>query len=211
MPQLWEFLVRSGPLIIPILAASVVVLGLVIERIYFWLGLAMRKNVPLRQELLQLKIDPKRVSKAGDPVAVILYEYLRRPFDLEGAKKKAEAYLRETRRFHGAIQLFAGLSTSLGLFGTVFGVAQSFEGFDKGAFQAVIGGLHTALNTTIAGLIVYIFGTLWLALFESMSVREKELVEDGMNRVREALLDRQRSKQRASGGDRQPVLEPIAV
>lgn len=208
MEFLRSFFSDAGPLIWPIVAASVLVLGLVIERVYFWLGRLLRRNRALRKELVALKVQPARVKASGDPVAVVFYEYLRRPFDTEGAVKVAESYLRECRRNHGAIQLFSGLSTSLGLFGTVVGIAMSFQGFDQGQIAKIVSGLSTALYTTIAGLIVYVAGTLWLAIFEARAAREQEDVEDGMNRIRQQLLDRQRSARKSATV--KPPLQSVA-
>ncbi len=204
MEQVQQWLSDAGVLIWPIVAASVIVLALVIERTYFWLGRMMRRSGALRAELLGLKVSPTRVKQSGDSVAVVFYEFLRRPYDVEGAVKVAETYLRACRRHHGAIQLFAGLSTSLGLFGTVVGIAVSFQGFDAGKIDTIVGGLSTALYTTIAGLIVYVFGTLCLAAFEARAAREQEEVEAGLNRIRVQLLDHQRA--RSKGGPRAPAL-----
>lgn len=190
----WEFLKQGGVWMIPIVASSVVVGGLVIERALFWWLRALNTDKDLRNQLLDLKLEPEKVSKSGDAVSVVYYEYLRRPFDTEGAKNTAEAYLRECRRHHGAIQMISGLATSLGLFGTVIGISLSFQGFSIGNMDAIIEGLATALNTTVVGLIVYVSGTLSLAYFEARADRETERVEDGMNRIRSKLLDRQRSQ-----------------
>lgn len=68
------------------------------------------------------------------------------------------------------------LATSLGLFGTVLGIARSF--FARGADlslaapEVLAGGLATALFTTVAGISIFIVGQASLIVFDWMAERE---------------------------------------
>jgi biopolymer transport protein ExbB/TolQ len=73
------------------------------------------------------------------------------------------------------------LATSLGLFGTVLGIARAF--FSKGAGLALAApevlasGMATALFTTVAGLAIFLVGQAALLLFawwEDAAVRRLE-------------------------------------
>ena len=61
------------------------------------------------------------------------------------------------------------LATSIGLFGTVLGIAGSF--FARGTVdqmagpEALAAGLGTALYTTVAGLVVFLFGQVFLLVY----------------------------------------------
>ena len=61
------------------------------------------------------------------------------------------------------------LATSVGLFGTVVGIARSFlDGSDVGGLAdpaALAAGLSTALYTTVGGLAVFLVGQLALLVF----------------------------------------------
>jgi biopolymer transport protein ExbB len=81
-------------------------------------------------------------------------------------------YRREQGRAERGLQRIDAVSqvaTSIGLFGTVLGIAQSFfaRGLDAGpaAPEVLSSGLSTALFTTIAGLVVFLFGQGFLIVF----------------------------------------------
>ena len=66
------------------------------------------------------------------------------------------------------IEAVSQIATSVGLFGTVLGIAQSFfarGGGGLAAPEALAAGLSTALYTTIGGLSVFLFGQAFLILF----------------------------------------------
>lgn len=68
------------------------------------------------------------------------------------------------------IDALSHLATSLGLFGTVLGIAQAF--FVKGtdlalaAPEVLASGMATALFTTVAGLSIFLTGQVTLILFQ---------------------------------------------
>ncbi|MEE2940780.1 MAG: MotA/TolQ/ExbB proton channel family protein, partial [Planctomycetota bacterium] len=91
-----------------------------------------------------------------------------------GARAAARALLEaeEERAGRGLSRIdgVSQLATSLGLFGTVVGIAQGFlarggEGDPTRSLTALGEGLSTALFTTIAGLFVFLFGQVVLLLY----------------------------------------------
>ena len=70
----------------------------------------------------------------------------------------------------------AQLATSLGLFGTVLGIARSFfaRGTDLSlaAPEVLAGGLATALFTTVAGISIFIVGQVALLGFDWLAERD---------------------------------------
>ena len=68
------------------------------------------------------------------------------------------------------------VATSLGLFGTVLGIAQSFfargETLSLNAPEALAAGLATALFTTIAGLAIFLSGQIALFFFRWLAEKE---------------------------------------
>lgn len=79
------------------------------------------------------------------------------------------------------IDALAQLATSLGLFGTVVGIARSFfaRGHDLGlaAPEVLASGLATALFTTVAGLAAFLVGQGALFAFHWLADRELRRVE----------------------------------
>jgi biopolymer transport protein ExbB len=152
----------GGAVMYWILATWVVVLAGVLDRLLYALGLIRRR--PL-----------ERVA------------FLAR----DGARREARELLERERRAAAQgtarIDAVSQIATSLGLFGTVLGIAQAF--FARGALAsldapaAVAGGLATAIFTTVAGLVVFLLGQGFLiAWAEWQRFRERgldELLEEG--------------------------------
>lgn len=128
-----------------VLAAWVVVLAGVIDRVLYVAGRLVR--APGRQA--------RALSAAGSPAAARTL--------LADERDRAA---RGVARIDGVSQL----ATSLGLFGTVVGIAQGFLGrggeADPTSSLAALGeGLSTALFTTVAGLFVFLFGQVALLAY----------------------------------------------
>ena len=79
---------------------------------------------------------------------------------------------RNSDRIDGLTQL----ATSLGLFGTVLGIAKSFfargDDLTLAAPEVLAGGLATALFTTVAGIAIFIVGQTFLLIFDWFAERE---------------------------------------
>ena len=49
---MWQIFVSGGPVMYPLLACSVLVLAVIIERAFFWMQLSARRNPRLVDEIL---------------------------------------------------------------------------------------------------------------------------------------------------------------
>ncbi|MHC4937655.1 MAG: MotA/TolQ/ExbB proton channel family protein [Planctomycetota bacterium] len=82
----------------------------------------------------------------------------------------------EVTRNGDRIDGIAQLATSLGLFGTVLGIARSFfaRGTDLSlaAPEVLASGLATALFTTVAGISIFIVGQAALIVFDWLAERD---------------------------------------
>ena len=127
----------GGPIMYVILAAWIVVLAGVLDRLLYVAGRLARH--PLRHVLLLAAQGKRDAAQA----------------ELESERRRAE-------RGVARIDAVSQIATSIGLFGTVLGISRSFfsRGTDLGlaAPEVLASGLATALFTTIAGLIVFLFG-----------------------------------------------------
>lgn len=143
---MWIEAIRAGgPIMLAVVAAWVVVLAGVIDRLLYAVGRALRG--PARQA--------RAMAAAGNGAAA-------RALLAEEDERAA----RGLARIDGVSQL----ATSLGLFGTVVGIAQGFlarggEGDPTRSLAALGEGLSTALFTTIAGLFVFLFGQVALLVY----------------------------------------------
>jgi biopolymer transport protein ExbB/TolQ len=156
----WNYLELGGPLMFAVLAAWVVVLAGVIDRLLYAIGRGARRPAA-------------RVRALRASGAVVEAQQVAR---LERARA-----LRGVARIDSVSQL----ATSLGLFGTVVGIAQGFlaRGGAAESAQSLDGlavGLSTALFTTIGGLVVFLFGQITLLVYsEWLEACERGAGEEG--------------------------------
>lgn len=182
--NLLELLLKGGVLMVPILLMSVLVVGIVFERL---LNLRERKVLPrqLVDELGTLAaqsngFDPKQAyricqdfpSSASSVIRSMLLKVGRPQSEVERAV--AEASDREASRLYSNVRwlnLIAAVAPLIGLFGTVWGMIQAFfqttqltAGQNKSVFLAE--GIYVALVTTLGGLAVAIPAAIFSHYFE---------------------------------------------
>jgi len=93
-------------------------------------------------------------------------------FWMGAARRPAEERAAQAEHNLWRIDALAQLATSLGLFGTVLGIAQSF--FSRGELagpEVLATGLATALFTTVAGIGVFLVGQACLFIFHWLAER----------------------------------------
>ena len=146
MDATWMDYVRlGGPLMYAVLATWVVVLAGAIDRLFYAAGRGLRRP-GVRAAAMR---SAGRHSEAAQEVS------------LESER---------ARRGLDRIDAVSQLATSVGLFGTVVGLAQGFlarggTSDTSKSLQALGDGLSTALFTTIAGLVVFLFGQAVLLVY----------------------------------------------
>ncbi len=164
-----QFLVDGGPVMIPIVLASVVGLAVFLERL-FALRASRVAPQPLRVELVELA----RQGRFADAITLCrsrpmpLTRVLEVAFLHEGRPRdeikelteevgRREAALLE--RYTGVVGVVAAVSPLMGLMGTVWGMILTFEVIQEqgmGVVSSLAGGISQALITTFAGLTVAI-------------------------------------------------------
>ncbi len=87
-----------------------------------------------------------------------------------GLLEKVEQEMNMASQGVQRIDSLAQLATSLGLFGTVLGISMSFfargEELGLAAPEVLASGLATALFTTVAGLVIFLFGQAFLVIYQ---------------------------------------------
>lgn len=178
--------IRGGVIMWPLLAVSLVSLGLVIERA-LWYRAARRARSPgtLAQVYAALTRGDKDAALrhahgSADPrLRVIGYGLEHAEIDVEIATEiSAEQEVKLGRRFLGALDTIITLAPLLGLLGTVVGIMHSFQfvgGDQELAVSKVSGGIGEALIATAAGLGIAIFT---LIPFNFLTSRAEELEDE---------------------------------
>ena len=141
-----EYFDAAGPILYAVFAAWVIVFAGVLERLWFALLGSHRR---CRREVERLVRDGWR----------------------RAAMERLERERSGAERGLARIESVSQLATSLGLFGTVWGLAQSFltersaGELALAAPEALAAGLSTALFSTIGGLVVFLFGQAFLIVW----------------------------------------------
>jgi biopolymer transport protein ExbB len=161
-----HWFVKGGPVMWPLLLCSVIALGVIIERVVFWVRERRAQDTELVHKVLHLTerglVDEATQAAEGsqDAVARILVNGLsHHHLSLEGALEVAvQAELKRMKRYLGVLDTIITVAPLLGIFGTVTGILVAF-GALEGRIpdpKVVASGIAQAVITTVAGLAIAI-------------------------------------------------------
>jgi biopolymer transport protein ExbB len=160
---MYNVFISGGPVMYPLLACSVIVLTVIIERIFFWIRLYINRDQPLVDEVLDLcrvgdwKTVRLKTEKSKDLIIKILVSgIVHREFSMGKAMEAAaNQEINRMRQFMGVLDTMITVAPLLGIFGTVLGIISSFDVLGTAGIEhpeAVTAGIAQALITTAAGL-----------------------------------------------------------
>ena len=155
--------INGGPVMYPLLACSIIVLTVIIERIFFWIKLDKNRNQPLLNEVLELcqkgdweTVKEKTAGSKDYIIEIIITGILHRNFSMIKAMESAAAEeIKGMRRYMNVLDTMITVAPLLGIFGTVIGIILSFEVLGSSGIEhpeAVTAGIAQALITTATGL-----------------------------------------------------------
>lgn len=153
---------------VPLLACSIIVLTVIIERLYFWVRLSRQRDPQLVDNILDMSRHGqweeirKSVKNSEDFIVKILVNgIVHREFSMAKAMESAAMEALESmRRFMKVMDTMITVAPLLGIFGTVLGIISSFEMLGSGGIdhpETVTTGVAQALITTASGLGIAIF------------------------------------------------------
>jgi len=173
-----DIFMKGGPVMYPLLACSVIVLTVIIERIFFWIGVDMRRDKPLVDEVLELcregdweSVRIKTKASKDYIIKILITGILHRDFSMLKAMESAAAeQIKRMRKYMGIIDTMITVAPLLGIFGTVIGIILSFEALGSAGIehpQVVTEGIAQALITTATGLGIAILSVFPYNYFNS--------------------------------------------
>jgi len=194
--NLLTLLVRGGGFMVPLVALSILVVAIIVERAF-----ATRRSAVLPPGLVQDLADLGRASGGFDPrgayrvcqefpsaagrVVQAMLTKVGRP-QSEVEHTVSEASQREAERLHSNVRwlsLSAQVAPLIGLLGTVWGMIQAFydttqlaPGQNKS--EALSEGIYTALVTTLYGLIVAIPAAIAAHWFEGKIITQFHRIDE---------------------------------
>lgn len=196
-----QILIKGGPIMIPLLACSVIALAVVIERFMFWRKIS---SAEAAENLLRL-VEQREFAKvlkaeqaAESPVMRVLVAGLTQ--EASSVTKAMEATAQDQipilKKRLTILDTIITLAPLLGLLGTVIGMIGSFDIMSAsgiGQPHAVTGGVAEALIATATGLLIAILTLVPYNYFSSRAEREIERMECYASRL-ELLLARSEEK-----------------
>jgi biopolymer transport protein ExbB len=150
-----------------LLACSVIVLTVIIERAVFWIRIRIQRQPALVDEVLELcrsgdweAVRAKTVGSKDYVIRILVGGILHREFSMLKAMEAAAAdQIQEMQRYMRVLDTMITVAPLLGIFGTVIGIIASFEMLGTAGIdhpQAVTAGVAQALITTATGLAIAI-------------------------------------------------------
>ena len=185
---MFDFFVKGGPVMYPLLFCSILSLTVIIERAIFWIGVGMRKNQALLDEVLEScrkgdweNIRIKAKGSKNYVIRVLISGILHREYSLSKAMESAAAdEITRMGRFMGVLDTMITVAPLLGILGTVLGIIESFSMLDSFGIenpQAVTGGIAQALITTATGLTIAIVSVFPYNYFNSRIEKAAKIIE----------------------------------
>ena len=173
-----ETFISGGPVMYPLLACSVIVMTVIIERIIFWARVNRHCNQLLVDEVLELcrtgdweLVREKTTGSKDYIIRILITGILHREFSMTRAMESAGAEeIKRMRRYMGVIDTMITVAPLLGIFGTVIGIITSFDVLGTTGIEhpeAVTAGIAQALLTTATGLGIAILSVFPYNYFNS--------------------------------------------
>ncbi len=193
MPKLIDTLIAGGPVMVPLMIASIAVLALAIERTIFWWRVKKQQKRIVRSVLQLYQDDPdlaeNRLKQHLElPIVRIFLEAISLSnatpnefrLALDGS---TQAEMPSLKRFNNIFETIVGLAPLLGLLGTVTGLIRSFGSLTLGDIGGsktvdVTSGISEALISTAAGLVVAVFALIAANTFRTFYVQQVAYIDE---------------------------------
>lgn len=185
MFDLIGIVIKGGPVMLPLLACSIIALAVVIERFLFWRRIGARA---IAEEMLSLA-DRRDFApavelgrNADSPLVRVLASGLahRNPSVTKALEVAAQKEVPVLKQRLTILDTIITLAPLLGLLGTVTGMIGSFGIMSQvgiGQPHAVTGGVAEALIATATGLLIAILTLVPYNYFSNRAEREMEEIE----------------------------------
>lgn len=168
---MWELVIKGGPVMIPIIAGSIIGLAIVLERLVVFRGIGSRNSYEFVQEIFRYIKSGRTNSaiqlcdKTKHPISVVFKVGIERRLlpaaRLEKILEQAgNNQIERLERFLGTLASIIAIEPLLGFLGTITGLIKAFMSWEQAGanvtVNALAGGIYQAMITTAAGLSVAI-------------------------------------------------------
>lgn len=189
---MWQFIQQAGPIGYILTGISVLSLGVILERIWFWLTRGKGLGGETRAEVLaavsagDFQQAEEILQENSGPESEAL-QYVLNHRDAPGDHALDVALSKETTlggRWLSILDVNSAIAPMLGILGTVIGIIQAFQGM-KGATPdtgLMVSGLSVSMLTTAIGLVVALLSVIPYNIFSRkayhVQIRIAELLNE---------------------------------
>jgi biopolymer transport protein ExbB len=188
MSTFFNFIVKGGPVMIPIVGLSIATMACALERGLFWFQLLRQEDKIVHDVLEAARIDLDQAAAiASQAQSLPIGRYLLAPLSLKQPTPETFRLALETAADKEFIQMHegdkllesvVGIAPLLGLLGTVTGLIVTFNNLNIGGGGAgesatkAAGGIGEALITTASGMIVAIVALAFFRIFVTLQSQQ---------------------------------------
>jgi biopolymer transport protein ExbB len=188
----------GGIVMYPLLAASILMVTLACERLFFWLNIGSRQKKLINivfdlyqnnSNLVMDKLERERDLPLARVFAAAIGLKDANPEEFRLAmESEVHAEMPLLRRFINVFDAIIGLAPLLGLLGTVTGLITSFSSLKLGqalggGSDNVVGGISEALVSTATGVIVAIVASVFANVFRSFYQRQIYQIQESTGQL----------------------------
>ncbi|MGB3492954.1 MAG: MotA/TolQ/ExbB proton channel family protein [Elainellaceae cyanobacterium] len=189
----FKFLAQGGPVMVLLLALSILSVVLILERLFFWAKVVGRQDQFIREFLTfymrdrskafgLLKENPQFPIARIFSAALTLKQPTIEEFHL-ALESAAQSELPLLRRFGTIFATIISVSPLLGLLGTVLGLIGSFSALQLGDLggsdtTGVTAGISEALISTAFGLAIAIMTLMFSNAFRGLYLRQITSIQE---------------------------------
>jgi biopolymer transport protein ExbB len=185
---MWQIFQNGGPVMYPLLACSIIVLTIVIERIFFWTRVSVDRDQRLLDEVMELSqrgewlaVRDKVKYSRDFVIRILVAGIVHRDFSMAKAMESAaNDEVKKMRQYMKVMDTMITVAPLLGIFGTVLGIISSFKMLGAAGIEhpeLVTGGIAQALITTASGLGIAIFTVFPFNYFNSRVEEATQAIE----------------------------------
>lgn len=197
-------IVKGGPVMIPIIAGSIIGLAIIIEKT--WSLLSIRIDAQRFTDNIISKIRTGKYQEAANicsqnsryPIAITLMAGIeKRDLPSHEIEKVLERVgnteIKNLERYTGGLISIIGIEPLLGFLGTITGLIKAFMAWEKAGSNITVsvlaGGIYEAMITTAAGLIIAVpYYLICNVIISRIKYISYELSDSSMQLV-EALVE----------------------
>lgn len=199
MTTVFDFLAKGGPVMVPIMGASVFTVACALERATFWADLLRREAKVVNEVLDKARMDlDEAAAIAARARDLPIGRFLIAPLSLQNPspdsfrlalENAADKEFVKMRKGDKLLETVVAVAPLLGLLGTVTGLISTFENLNIGGGDGAVGateaagGIGEALITTAAGMVVAILALLVLRTMVTLQAQQMDYFSEAGNEL----------------------------